>query len=583
MYTLGVNAVYHDSAAALVKDGVVIAAAEDERFTHVKHAKRPVPFSTWQMPFDAIDYCLEEAGITLADIDHVAYSYNPGLLPSMPDPAHGAATIALPLEPALQRPSHPSESPWDPLFISYIVNARAQLIDGAPHHLAKRFRAPEGGHRFGWHYVEHHLAHEASAFLAAPFGDTAVLTMDGRGEGVTTSLGQFVDGQYKRIKQVELPHSLGLLYEAVTSWLGFLHSSDEYKVMALAAFGRPVYADVFRGIVRYRGNGSYTVEEPALVDRFGPARERGGPLEQHHYDVTSSLQTVLEETVLELARWLHERTGLSRLCMAGGVALNCVMNARVRDEGPFDEVWVQPAAGDAGTALGAALWIDWRERGLTGDRARRWTMEHAYLGPSYADADIEAFLRWSKVPFKRLDDVAGETADLLAAGQVIGWYQGRTEFGPRALGARSILASPIDPGMQAKLNEIKDREDFRPVAPVVMEEYADAWFVNGRKAPFMLFIFDVRPEVAERIPAVRHVDGTARVQTINRSQHPLYYDLLAAFHARTGVPILVNTSFNTRGEPMVNSPRDALESFWTSPLDALVIGPFLITKQGCAA
>ena len=583
MYTLGINAVYHDSAATLVKDGVVIAAAEDERFTHVKHAKRPVPFSTWQMPFDAIDYCLKEAGITLADVDHVAYSYDPALLPTMPGPARGAATIALPLEPGLQRAGNPNESPWDPLFVSYIVNARAQLVDGAPHHLAKRFRAPAGGHRFAWHYVEHHLAHEASAFLAAPLGDTAVLTMDGRGEGVTTSLGQFVDGRYKRIKQVELPHSLGLLYEAVTTWLGFLHSSDEYKVMALAAFGRPAYADVFREIVRYRGNGSYTVEAANLVERFGPPRERGGPLEQRHYDIASSLQTVLEETVLELARWLHERTGLPRLCMAGGVALNCVMNARIRDQGPFDEVWVQPAAGDAGTALGAALWIDWRERGLTGDKSRRWTMDHAYLGPSYSDEEIETFLRWSKVRFKRLGDVAGETADLLAAGNVIGWYQGRTEFGPRALGARSILASPIDPGMQAKLNEIKDREDFRPVAPVVMEEHADAWFVDARIAPFMLFIFDVRPEVAERIPAVRHVDGTARVQTINRSQHPLYYDLLAAFHARTGVPILVNTSFNTRGEPMVNSPRDALESFWTSPLDALVIGPFLIEKRGAAS
>jgi len=583
MYTLGINAVYHDSAAALTHDGIVIAAAEDERFTHVKHAKRPVPFSTWQMPFDAIDYCLKQAGITLADIDHVAYSYDPALLPTMPGPARGGATITLPLEPGLQRTANPNESPWDPLFVSYIVNARAQLIDGAPHHLAKRFRAPEGGHRFAWHYVEHHLAHEASAFLAAPLGDTAVLTMDGRGEGVTTSLGQFVDGQYKRIKQVELPHSLGLLYEAVTSWLGFLHSSDEYKVMALAAFGRPAYVDVFREIVRYRGNGSYTVEEPNLIERFGPARERGGPLEQRHYDIASSLQTVLEETVLELARWLHERTQLPRLCMAGGVALNCVMNSRIRDEGPFDEVWVQPAAGDAGTALGAALWIDWRERSLTGDKQRRWAMDHAYWGPSYPDAEIEAFLRWSKVPFKRLDDVAGETAELLAKGNVIGWYQGRTEFGPRALGSRSILASPIDPGMQAKLNEIKDREDFRPVAPVVMEEYVDQWFVDGRIAPFMLFIFDVRPEVADRIPAVRHVDGTARVQTVNRSQHPLYYDLLAAFHARTGVPILVNTSFNTRGEPMVNSPRDALESFWTSPLDALVIGPFLITKGGAAA
>jgi carbamoyltransferase len=362
-----------------------------------------------------------------------------------------------------------------------------------------------------------------------------------------------------------------------------LHSSDEYKVMALAAFGHPIYAGTFRDIVRYRGDGSYTVEQPRLVDRFGVPRERGAPFDQRHYDIASSLQTVLEETVLQLAQWLHERTGLPRLCMAGGVALNCVMNSRLLDDGPFEEVWVQPAAGDAGTALGAALWIDWRERSQRGDPTRRWTMEHAYLGPAYSDAEVETFLRWSKVSFKRLHDVPAQTAELLAAGNVIGWYQGRTEFGPRALGARSILASPIDPGMQAKLNDIKDREDFRPVAPVVMEEYAAEWFVRGRKAPFMLFIFDVQPEHAHRIPAVRHVDGTARVQTINRLQNPRYYDLLAAFHARTGVPILVNTSFNTRGEPMVNSPRDALESFWTSPLDALVIGPFLVTKQGGAA
>jgi carbamoyltransferase len=580
MYTLGINAVYHDSAATLVRDGIVLAAAEDERFTHVKHAKRPVPFSTWQLPFDAIDYCLREAGITLADVDHVAYSYDPALLPGMPQAHPG--TIALPLTPGARpgAPASPSESPWDPLFLSYIVNAQAQLLDGAPHHLARRFRGVDHERGLRWHFVEHHLAHEASAFLAAPPGDTAVLTMDGRGEGVTTSLGQFVGGEYARLRQVELPHSLGLLYEAVTSWLGFLHSSDEYKVMALAAFGKPVYADDFRGIVRYRNDGSYTVDAPRLVERFGPARERGAALEPRHFDIASSLQTVLEETVLQLACWLHQRTGLSRLCMAGGVALNCVMNSRIRDDGPFDEVWVQPAAGDAGTALGAALWIDWRERG---ERTRRWTMDHAYLGPAYPDDEIETFLRWSKVPFRRLSDIAGDTADLLAAGKVIGWYQGRTEFGPRALGARSILASPIEPQMQAKLNEIKDREDFRPVAPVVMEEHVAEWFVGGRVAPFMLFIFDIRPERANLIPAVRHVDGTARVQTVNRRQHPLYYDLLAAFRRRTGVPILVNTSFNTRGEPMVNSPRDALESFWTSPLDALVMGPFLLTKMGAAA
>jgi carbamoyltransferase len=581
MYTLGINAVYHDSAAALLKDGVVIAAAEDERFTHVKHAKRPVPFSTWELPFHAIDYCLKEAGIELADLDHVAYSYDPRLLSTMPSASR--PTIELPLEPGKKTMTNPSESPWDPLFLSYIVNAGAQLIDGAPHHLQKRFKSGGRAPRFEWHYVDHHLSHEASAFLAAPFADTAVLTMDGRGEGVTTSLGQFVDGEYKRLKQVELPHSLGLLYEAVTAYLGFLHSSDEYKVMALASYGKPLYVDQFREIVKYRQDGTYTVDAPRLVERFGAARERGGPLEQRHFDIAHSLQTVLEDTVLELARWLHGQTGLDHLAMAGGVALNCVMNARLRDRGPFTDVWVQPAAGDAGTALGAALWIDHRERRRQGETTRRWVMNHAYYGPGYTDDEIEQFLQWAKVPYRRLDNIAEETADILASNRVIGWYQGRTEFGPRALGARSILASPVDPGMQAKLNEIKDREDFRPVAPVVMEEHANEWFVDARVAPFMLFIFDVRPGKEKQIPAVRHVDGTARVQTINREQHALYYDLLAAFKARTGVPVLVNTSFNTRGEPMVNSPRDALESFWTSPLDALVIGPFLIEKNGARA
>ncbi|MDR5822419.1 carbamoyltransferase C-terminal domain-containing protein [Caballeronia sp. LZ043] len=578
MYTLGINAVYHDSAAALVKDGVVIAAAEDERFTHVKHAKRPVPFSTWQLPFDAIDYCLKEAGIELADIDYIAYSYDPHLFSGMLKDAK--ATIALPMTPSEQAISNPSESPWDPLFLSYIVNAKGQLIDGAPHHLRKRFASGGRAPRFTWHNVDHHLCHEASAFLAAPFDDTAVLTMDGRGEGVTTSLGQFVNGEYQRLKQVELPHSLGLLYEAVTGYLGFLHSSDEYKVMALASFGKPAYVHQFREVVKYRHDGSYTVEAPRLVERFGPARERGGPLTQHHFDIAHSLQVVLEETALELARWLHEKTGLANLAMAGGVALSCVMNARLRDRGPFEEVWVQPAAGDAGTALGAALWTDYRERAKAGDRSRKWQMNHAYLGPEFGDEEIEAFLKWTRAPYRRLTNIADETVDIFAQNRVIGWYQGRTEFGPRALGARSILASPIHADMQARTNEIKDREDFRPVAPVVMEEHAADWFVDARVAPFMLFVFDVRPEMKALIPAVTHIDGTARVQTVNRAQHAPYYDLLAAFKARTGVPVLVNTSFNTRGEPMVNTPRDALESFWTSPLDALVIGSFLVEKPG---
>jgi carbamoyltransferase len=286
---------------------------------------------------------------------------------------------------------------------------------------------------------------------------------------------------------------------------------------------------------------------------------------------------VLEQTVLTIAGWLKEASGEKDLCLAGGVALNCVMNARLRDHGPFRRIWVQPAAGDAGTALGAALWVDAQQRG-TGRCSYR--MEHAFLGPQFDAGEIEQFLKWSKLPYRRLTNVAEETADLLVDDNVIGWFQGRMEFGPRALGGRSILASPLHAEMQSRLNDIKDREDFRPVAPVVLEEEAANWFAGGDVSPFMLFVYDVRPDKADRIPAVRHVDGTARIQTINRSQNEPYYDLLKAFQRRTGVPVLVNTSFNTRGEPIVCTPRDAIESFWTSPLDALVIGPFLLEKNG---
>ncbi|MFL6565320.1 MAG: carbamoyltransferase, partial [Burkholderiales bacterium] len=425
-----------------------------------------------------------------------------------------------------------------------------------------------------WHYVEHHLAHEASAFLSAPFEECAVLTMDGRGERATTSYGVYRGGCYHRIKQIDLPDSLGLLYERVTQYLGYLHSSDEYKVMALASYGEPVHASSFRNLVRIRDHGEYTVADADLEALFGPRRERGGPMEKKHFDIARSLQAVLEESALELAAWLARRTGSRNLCMAGGVALNCVMNARIRDAGVFDRVWVQPAAGDAGTALGAALWTDWRARG----GARNWTMDHAYYGPEYPAAEIRAFLDRGKLKYRTSENVAAEAADLLAQDKILGWFQGRMEFGPRALGARSILASPLSPDMQARLNEIKDREDFRPVAPVVLEEEAPQWFVGAGTSPFMLFVHDVAPDKAARIPAVRHVDGTARIQTINREQNALYYDLLRAFQSRTGVPVLVNTSFNTRSEPMVCSPRDAVECFWTSPIDALVIGPFILEK-----
>jgi carbamoyltransferase len=572
MYTLGINAAYHDCSACLVRDGMVLAAAEEERFTRVKHGKRPVPFSTWQLPFNSIDYCLKQGGIELADVQHIAYSYAPSLLIGETDVQE---TITLPMEPSAHAIAG-GLSPWEPLFLSSIVNAPRQLAGGAPHHLKKRFRNVRHDGPYQWHFVEHHLAHEASAFLAAPFDECAVLTMDGRGESATTSYGMYDKGQYRRIKQINLPNSLGLLYEDITAYLGFLHSSDEYKVMALASFGKPIYASLFREALRYVGEGDYVVSPMQWEKLLGSPRERGAEFTQKHMDIAASLQCALEETALKMADWLYEETGSDNLSMAGGVALNCVMNARIRDKGSFESVWVQPAAGDAGTALGAALWIDSQQRG---NPARHWHMDHAFLGPSYPDGEIEDFLRQAKLHYRRAQDLSEETTDILMQNKVIGWFQGRMEFGPRALGARSILASPLSASMQHRLNQIKDREDFRPVAPVVLEEEAAEWFVNADVSPFMVFIYDVRADKADRIPAVRHVDGTARIQTINRAQNAAYYDLLRAFARRSGVPVLINTSFNTRGEPVVCSPRDAVESFFSTPLDALVIGPFIVEKS----
>jgi carbamoyltransferase len=597
MITLGINAAFHDSAAALAVDGAIVAAAEEERFSRIKHGKRPLPFTAWELPFNAIDFCLAQAGITLADLDHVAYSFDPREFLGGRSPDGGV--LQLPFEPSLGA-SPAGENPWDALFAAYVVNAPRQLVDGAPHHLQRRFALPDKARPpYRWHFVNHHACHQASAFLAAPFERCAVMTLDGRGERATTTYGAWsADAGYRPLGEVTMPHSLGLLYERVTTHLGFLHSSDEYKVMALAALGRPEFRSALRDHVHVGADGRYAIDPIDMTALFGAPRERGAPLLQRHFDLAASLQAVLEESVLKIAAWLRRASGEPCLAMAGGVALNCVMNARLRDSDIFEQVWVQPAAGDAGTALGAALWVDAEARAAASAPAqaaqgrgpaaapRRWQMEHAYLGPAYDDATIEHALQWAKLPYTRhatTEALAAATARLLLDNRIVGWFQGRMEFGPRALGARSILASPIDPAMQARLNELKDREDFRPVAPALPREALADWFApaeaNGGVSPFMLFVYDVVPGRAVRIPSACHTDHTARVQTVDAASNPRFHALLQAFGALSGVPVLVNTSFNVRGEPIVCTPRNAIEAFYSTSLDALVIGSFIVEKH----
>lgn len=595
MITLGLNAAFHDSAAVLVKDGVVIAAAEEERFTRVKHAKRPLPFTAWELPFHAIAWCLQQAGATLADVDHIAYSFDPWrFAEGRADlPLGEDACLPIPLAPA-QRPSpalRAWDNPWDPLFLATVINAPGLLADGAPHHLKARLLPPGSpAPHWQWQFIDHHLCHQASACLASPFESCAVMTLDGRGERATTTYGVWRDQRYRALGEVQMPHSLGLLYEQATTHLGFLHSSDEYKVMALAAMGRPRWGQVLADHVHVRRDGQFSIDPIDFAAIAGPARRPGGPMEQRHLDLAASLQQVLEHTVLALAGWLREASGEQALAMAGGVALNCVMNSKLRDEGPFGAVWVQPAAGDAGTALGAALLADARARSR-GDALppRVWQMEHAYLGPAWDDDEIEPLLRWAQLAWERVDDEAellARTAALLADDRILGWFQGRMEWGPRALGARSIIASPVSTAMQQRLNELKDREDFRPVAPAVAAESFADWFTpahaNGGRSPFMLFTHQVLPHQATRIPSACHSDGSARVQTVHADSNPRFHALLQAFARRTGVPVLVNTSFNVRGEPVVCTPKDALDAFFTTPLDALVIGSFILKKPGIA-
>jgi carbamoyltransferase len=537
---LGINAIFHDPAAALVVDGEVVGAAEEERFSRRKHGKRPVPFAAWELPERSAAWCLAHAGLTPADLDAVAYSFDPGL---------GCPAEELGLD-----------DPWDHLRLMYAERAPSFLATALP-----------GLDPAAVTFVPHHVAHAASAGLAAPYPTSSVLSLDGRGEQVSHLAGRYVDGELTVLASQRLPHSLGLLYEDVTEHLGFVRSSDEYKVMALASYGEPRFLPELREAVWTTGDGGFRVQPvdwPSLVKR----RRADEPWTADHADLAASVQRRLEEVLLELAGWLHAQTDDSVLTMAGGVALNCVANSVVAARGPFRRVWVQPAAGDAGTALGGALHVARAMGEQTG------AMPGADLGREWSDDELEAWLVSARLPYHRPPDVAETVADSLSRNEVVAWFQGRSEFGPRALGHRSLLAHPGHAGNAERLNAVKGREQFRPVAPMVLADRAAELFAGPLPSPYMLFVHDVHPEWRDRIPAVVHVDGTARIQTVNRKEKPLLARMLAAFERRSGLPVVVNTSLNTAGRPMVDDPRDALECFGSAPVDLLALGPFVVRR-----
>jgi carbamoyltransferase len=422
-------------------------------------------------------------------------------------------------------------------------------------------------------FVPHHVAHAASAYLASPLGDCAVIVADGRGERASHLAGKVRDGRLTILSTQPLPSSLGLLYEDLTMHLGFHRSSDEYKVMGLAAYGKPKYLEEFRQLVRVRDDGGFETDAVDFT-RFAPKRAADGEFIGAHADLAASVQVRLEEVLLDLARWVHGRTGDRYLTMAGGVALNCVANARIAREGPFEHVWVQPAAGDAGTSLGAALFAAKKH----GERVQ--PMSTAALGREWTDAELARWLDRANVEYERPDNVARAVAEILADDGVVGWFQGRSEFGPRALGHRSLLANPKYPDNLERLNAIKGREQFRPLAPMVLEERAAEIFDGQLPSPYMLFTHRVKPQWRDAIAAAVHVDETARVQTVNALDEPLVAQMLREFDRLTGTPVVINTSFNTAGRPMVDDPRDALECFGSSPVDALAIGPFLLRRSG---
>jgi carbamoyltransferase len=559
---LGIGGYSHDSAAALVVDGELVAAVAEERLTRVKHQGG--------VPRRAVDFCLEKAGLSLDAVDHIGCYMRPGLRLGRRLPYRIGRMLRSPV--------------WSAGFMGYELYHNIMYIHG--------MRSLQGADA-KLHFMEHHPAHAASAFFVSPFDKAALLTIDYIGEFTATWAGAGDGARITCLRQTRYPNSLGVFYSAITDYLGFLRASDEYKVMGLASYGAPEYYDDFREIIRVHDDGWYDIDlswaawhylpgsrqgyfSPKFIERFGPPRRKGEAIEERHRNIAASAQKILEEAVLSMARQLRRDTGMDHLCMAGGVALNCSMNGRLRRETEYRDIYIQPAAGDDGIAIGAAFQL---YHNLAG-KPRGYEMKHAYYGPSYSNEEIRAFLEMAKIPYETPDYLEGRVADLLAEGKITGWFQGAMEFGPRALGSRSILADPTRPDMKDKLNHyVKHREDFRPFAPSVLEERAGDYFTGCKSSPFMLFVYPVNKEKQAEVPAITHIDGTARVQTVSRATNPRYYRLIHAFEKRSGVPMVLNTSFNVMGEPIVNTPADAVRCFYSTGMDALVLGDYLIMKN----
>ncbi|MGJ3258556.1 MAG: carbamoyltransferase family protein [Rhodospirillales bacterium] len=594
MRILGVSAFYHDSAAALIEDGAVVAAAQEERFTRKKHDDR--------FPENAIQYCLDEAGVALGDVDYVAFYDKPFLK----------------FERLLETYLAFAPSGFRSFKMAIPVWLKEKLFQKDL--LRRKFKAFD--EEFDWQnkllFSEHHQSHAASAFFPSPFEEAIVLTMDGVGEWATTSVAVGRGRELNMVREIHFPHSLGLLYSAFTYYTGFKVNSGEYKVMGLAPYGEPVYKDlILEKLMDVKADGSFRLDQryfnyctglTMTNEKFdalfgGPPRKGEEMLTQKHMDLAASVQAVTEEVVLRLTRSLAEEYGIGNLCLAGGVALNCVANGKVLRDGAFENVWVQPAAGDAGGALGAALnayhLFQQQPRKLNGAMDG---MKGSYLGPEPSQTEIEERLAAAGAKFTVLgeNDVIGATADAMADGKAVGWYQGRMEFGPRALGGRSIIADPRSPEMQKTLNlRVKYRESFRPFAPSILREDIADWFEIDSDSPYMLMVAPVvekrRREMTEDekalfgidklnvprsdIPAVTHVDYSARIQTVHKETNPRYHALISAFKERTGCPVVVNTSFNVRGEPIVCTPEDAFRCFMGSEIEVLVCGNCFLKKE----